>query len=382
MRILAIADLHIGAIKDGNYIYNVTTDIFEKELVVKHCDMVVFLGDYFDKLFRANDENVALAINIMTNLVNICKQRKIKIRMITGTESHDMHQYTLFNYHLSSKDIDMRVINTVTEETIAGCKILYVPEEYMNDKHEFYKDTIYSGKKYDYIFGHGVIAEGMPMVNRSSSEKASSEKKVPIFRSGALSSISKVTLFGHYHCYTDMGDNCYYVGSLFRWCFGEDITKGYMIIDNDKVEFIENEAAYEYKTYSYDADDKIFEGIENIDAELKRIHSENGDIISGKRFGKIRMVLNAPSGLEDSFKENIKTILFNEKAVSSLFKEKIITQSTDADEEDAIEQEFQYLFDKSMPIENKIHTYINKKSPDINLDIKELFELINSELKI
>ena len=65
MRILLIADLHIGSIKDIPYFYNVTTDIIEKEVIFTKTDLVLFLGDYFDKLFKVNEEYVSLAINIM-----------------------------------------------------------------------------------------------------------------------------------------------------------------------------------------------------------------------------------------------------------------------------------------------------------------------------
>jgi hypothetical protein len=43
-----------------------------------------------------------------------------------------------------------------------GKLLLYLPEEYIIDQESYYKE--YFNKKYDYIFEHGVIIEGMPMV--------------------------------------------------------------------------------------------------------------------------------------------------------------------------------------------------------------------------
>lgn len=93
MRILLIADLHIGSIKDIKYFYDTTISIIDEELMKKKTDIVVFLGDYFERLFKNNEDFTALAINIMSYIVLACLRNKTKIRMIYGTESHEMNQY-------------------------------------------------------------------------------------------------------------------------------------------------------------------------------------------------------------------------------------------------------------------------------------------------
>ena len=55
MRILLLADIHIGSIKDSKYVYDVITRIIDKEVILTHSDMVVILGDYFDRLCKAKD---------------------------------------------------------------------------------------------------------------------------------------------------------------------------------------------------------------------------------------------------------------------------------------------------------------------------------------
>ena len=139
MRILLMADIHIGSIKDIKYFYNTMKDIIDREIMFKKTDVVVILGDYFDRLFKNNEDFTALAINIMSYLVIACTRNNTKIRIIYGTESHEMNQYRLFNFHLISKNVDMKIFETVTEEEIDGKKILYVPEEYIDDKSKHYK---------------------------------------------------------------------------------------------------------------------------------------------------------------------------------------------------------------------------------------------------
>ena len=82
MRFLLFADIHIGSIKDTNYVYTVLTNIIDKELIFNHTDAVFILGDYFDRLFKVNEEYVSLAINVMSYLRRACARSKTKIRII------------------------------------------------------------------------------------------------------------------------------------------------------------------------------------------------------------------------------------------------------------------------------------------------------------
>ena len=377
MRLLLFADIHIGSIKDTIYIYNVVTDIIEKEVVLKKTDVVVILGDYFHRLFKVNEEYVACAINIMSYLIRACQRSGTKIRIIYGTESHEMGQYKLFNYHFTSSNVDIKLFDTVGEEEIDGKRILYVPEEYIDDKHEFYKDTLYSGKQYDYIFGHGMIEDGMPAVISFGGPK-SNEKQVPRFKSGEFSEVSKLTVFGHYHCMTNMKNNVYYLGSLFRDSFGEEIPKGYGIIEDHRFIFVENTDAYVFKTYEFDSGSKVYESSDNIIREIDKIKKENPNIFNGDKHGKIRIIFKAPENLDSSFKENLKSILFNDKYISPLIKETSTELIADAKEE--VNDEYDFILDNSMAITDKIHRYISKKY-DNPMTLEELKMYINDSFK-
>lgn len=356
-RILLLADIHIGSIKDVAYMYNVLTNIIDEEIAFKKTDLVVILGDYFDRLFKVNEEYVSCAINVMSHLIRICAKTKTKIRIVYGTESHEMNQYRLFNYHITSSDIDMKIFDTVTEEeTIDGSKMLYIPEEYINDKHDHYKKYLYSGKTYDYIFGHGVIVDGMPRTISFDTASKSNEKQVPRFKSGEFSDIAVLTVFGHYHCYTNICDNVYYLGSLFRDSFGEEIPKGYGVIEDGKFAFIENDKAYVYKTYEFDTSSNVYGSSDDILREIDKIKKENAEIFSGERQGKIRIVFNTPSNVDPSFRENLKGVLFNDKYIAPLIKE----SNEDLIEEvkDDIDPELDFIIDSSLPIIDKIHRFM------------------------
>ena len=375
MRLFCFGDLHIGSIKDTNYIYSVITEIFDKELQFKKTDAVIILGDYFHRLLKVNENYTLLAMDIMSYLVTICKKNKIKVRIIYGTESHDSGQYILFKDY--QKQLDFKVIYTVSEEELfPGVNVLYIPEEYMYSKEEHYKDYLYSGKHYDYIFGHGVIVEGMPMVQFS--KQSSEEKHVPYFKSGELAKASKICLFNHYHVHTDLGDGVYYIGSLFRDSFGEEEAKVYAVINGSKVVFVENREAYLFKTYEFKEDDNVYQSKEALVATIKDIKIEHADIFSGERYGRIRLKFNLPHDIDDSFKENLRNILINDKNISILLKESNI----DLDEiKESIETEYDFILDSSLDITDKIHQYIQKKY-DVGLTMDELIHYIKDDFKV
>ena len=351
-----MADIHIGEIKDIAYVYDVLKDIFNEEIHMNRCDAVIILGDFFHTLLRTNDEYVKLSIDIVSHLVKLCKRNKTKIRMIYGTMSHEMGQYNIFNYHKSEDGVDFRVIEEVeSEELFPGINVLYIPEEYVESKREYYKNYLYSDKKYSYIFGHGVIAEGMPMIHHIEKPK-SGEKQVPIFKSQELTSISDIVAFGHYHC-----RNEHYIGSLFRNSFGEEDPKGYGIIEDGELKFIENTRAYSFKTYELDS--KI--NTDSLMRSINDIKETNSEIFDGVKFGKIRIKMSLTDEADPTFRENIRSLLFSEKSIVPMITE--VSQS-DKKEED-VEEEYDYILDKDLNPYDKIHRFITEElKSDLTLD--------------
>lgn len=380
MRLLLLADMHIGSIKDTIYYYNVVTDIIEKEVELNKTDAVIILGDYFDRLFRANEDYVSLAINIMSYLVRACAKNHTKIRLIYGTESHEMNQYKLFNHHFSSKKVDMKLITTCTEEELfPNVNVLYLPEEYIDDKHDFYKNTLYE-KKYDYIFGHGNIVEGMPSnMAFHTATKKTNEKQVPRFNKGELMNASKLCVFGHVHTFKNLDNRVYYLGSLFRNSFGEEDPKGYGIIDNDKLTFIENNEAYLYKTYEFNPSDDVYKSNDDMITAINAIKKENEEIFNGEKYGKIRIVFNTPSNTDPTFYDNVKNILSNDKLISPLIKEsnQELIEEAKAD----VDDEYEFVLDNSLNIINKIHMFISKINDNV-ISLDDLNNYIKNPLEI
>ena len=376
MRLLCIADIHIGSIKDTDYVFNTLKDIFDKELYNNKTDAVILLGDYFDRSLRVNDEFTSLAINAMIYLINLCKKRKCKLRIVYGTESHDANQYVLFHHFLKDKDLDFKIIYHVEEEELfKDVNVLYLPEEYIEDE-SYYNN--YFNKKYKYIFGHGIIVEGMPMIQFDSKPK-SNEKRVARFRSKQLSEICDICLFGHYHINCLPEKNVGYVGSLFRNCFGEEKDKGYYIINDNKLEFIKNENAYTFKTYEFGSESNVYNGNDELIQEINKIKESNIKLFNGEEFGKVRLKFNLPKDIDDEFKINLRDILSKDKNISTLLIDK--KDELEEDVKETIDVEYNFILDNSLNIYDKLFQYMDKKY-DLDISLEDLKKYIDEDFKL
>ena len=238
---LVLADLHIGA-------YSSTQTrkefLFLKDFMKdKYYSFIIIAGDYFDKKLYSNEEYVVIANELFLFLLSRCD----KLRMVAGTKSHDNEQYKIFSQYenrsiaeLLDKEIDFRVINTFEEEELFDeLKVLYLPEEYIYDKKEYYKDILNKENEYDYVFGHGVIQEAMTNAVRATKKDSSKRKKAPVFNTMELSRICKGQVyFGHYHINTNINNKVFYVGSYSRYKFGEEEAKGFYEISTDGNHYI------------------------------------------------------------------------------------------------------------------------------------------------
>ena len=258
-----ISDIHFGA-TDPSELKKELSDVFLKYLSeMKKIDFIIIDGDYFDHKLYLNDKVSDYAISFMNTLVKISQIHSCPIRIVYGTESHEVNQYTVFNDYENNPEIDFKIIRTVSdEELLQNMNVLYLPEEYVLSKKEHYGKYLNGNKKYDYIFGHGVIQEVMTEACRNSNnEKKNERKKVPTFKSNELENICDGRVyFGHYHINTNMNDKVFYVGSYSRWIHGESEPKGFYHVkfDPDKKQytqtFIENYLAKKYVTYTYGYD--------------------------------------------------------------------------------------------------------------------------------
>lgn len=365
---LFFADLHIGAM-EHSYTYDTLENIrgileeYKKENPI---DFIIVGGDLFDKQLYANDLDTEIAIKIMVLFILSADV----VRFINGTSSHDAEQYRLLhpfeelNHKFKELDFNARIINTVEEEELLpGLEVLYIPEEYIYDQGAYYKK--YFKKKYDYVFGHGMIYEAFKG-KIEKSKKNNDRMKAAVFNSSDLAKLVRGKVyFGHYHVHVEMNEGkvCY-VGSFNRWQFGEEEDKGYYRIFCDPAErkytdqFIVNEKALKYVTLSYGYKDSVFASAEDMEIEAKKITK----IKLKHEIDFLRVIFNIPVGYEnpEGLISFFRNYFKNNQGVSLEFnngyvEEKKIQRKTSVKK---LPEEYRVILDKNVPEEEKIRLFL------------------------
>lgn len=364
---LVLADLHID-VKDIYHMYHEITEVLFKYIEsLDKLDFLIVCGDYFDHKEFLNDSGSYYSYKILDELFTLIYDKmkfNTKIRFVYGTESHECNQYDILETLIHDRDIKL-IRYASEEELFPNVQVLYLPEEHLENPDKYYSEFLNNERKYNYIFGHGIIQEIMKeaCVAQNNSSK---RKRVPIFTVGMLLKMCKgQTYFGHYHINSEIDDSIFYVGSFTRWQFGEEEPKGFYEItyddekDSYKNEFIENYLAPTYKTISYGYGDTMFNSIDTMETKLKSVDK----MIKDGVFDNVRLQFNIPTTSENpemlikfikdkyKFNKNIKTNIVHGYIAEKEEKSKeVINEKL---------QKYGVLFDKSVSIEDKVSQFID-----------------------
>ena len=369
-----IADIHFGALPVER-LYN-ELEIFLDFIEKKSLDFIVILGDWFDKKINLNSKDAKYSTVFFERICQICIDNDIKLRIIQGTESHDNSQLEVLEILAKNKPVDFKVFYEVEEEELfPDFNVLYVPEEYINSIDEKYGK--YMNKKYDMIFGHGMIQEVKFAALIQSSE--TTMKKAPIFKSKMLCDMCYGPIFfGHIHTKDIFNDRLYYVGSYSRWKFGEEEDKGFYYVkyENDTKEFeakfIVNDKAMKYDTIEIYEKESGFYKL-NTENQIKYIQS----LIQSFEYDFLRLQFYIPQGYEN---ENLLINMINEsfgkyKNLKLDFKvnSKIKSKREVEEKINLLLDKYGFIFDNKIDTYTKINKFILEKyNKDISVEkIKE-----------
>lgn len=363
LHVSTISDIHFGAF-DAEVLFNELKEGFLKPLKKKkELDLVVITGDYYDKKISHNSKHARYSTLFFTSLISICMDKGAKIRIIQGTESHDNDQLELLEIIAKESKCDIKFIYNVEEEEIfKDLNVLYIPEEYMTDKEEYYGD--YFKKSYDMIFGHGMVQE--VSFCALSQESATTMSKAPIFKTEVFKEICRgPVMFGHIHTPQVIKDCVYYIGSFSRWTFGEEEAKGYCDITYNisngyyEVDYIENKLARQFDTIEISPSNNFFN--KNIEDQINYIH--NIAYVSEADF--IRLKINLPSDYENErlLIEMIKDTFSRHKNVKILFNSnsKMKTKAEIEEKINKLMDKYDFMFDKTIHYDEKICRYIQER---------------------
>ena len=253
IKIASFSDIHLGHRRNR-------TDLIIKALRLAlpnnsetaELDIIFLVGDVFDRLLDLANEYLTDIDLWISDLIRICSENDIILRILEGTPSHDRKQSERFLTlaKIIREPIDIQYVKTLSIEYIERLKInvLYIPDEWdiSTDRTlEQVKELMASKglKQVDYALMHGQFEYQL----------ASGAKHAPKHSSEEYHKLVKHLIFiGHVHNFSNQG-RIYAQGSFDRLGHGEEQPKGHLraTVNNDgsyQVNFIENKLARRYVT--------------------------------------------------------------------------------------------------------------------------------------
>lgn len=378
-----IADIHFGAVPPSE-LFKELCMVFLDKIKKTPLDMIVIAGDFYNSILTLNSKSSQLSFLFMKMLLKIARENKIKyVRIIEGTLSHDNNQLTNFQILKDMDGVDFDIIMTVHSEVLTnGMRILYVPEEYMDNPEEYYKPYL-EAEPYDLIFGHGMFKE------TSFGEPQKSElqiSKAPILDSKKLLAVCKGPIFfGHIHIAKTIKKRIFYCGSFSRWCFGEEAEKGFYLCTYNwktydfSTKFIVNTLARLYNTVTVSNLASYKETINGLLGTCKQL-KETCDRL---RILIIILATDEPC----QYELNVMREYYSNKPEYKL--EVINKQDADArmsaeEQTQELKNEYSFLFDNGLSYDQKIQKFIQKKyTTDIETErIKDILSIDAQEREV
>lgn len=357
-----LSDIHAGAFEAKQWYHELEEGFLTHIGKLAILDFVILSGDYFHTKISANSEHARYALRFLTKLIRICAEKDAKLRIIKGTESHDNKQLEMFDGLQTAAQCDFKVIHTVASEYLfEDLRVLYIPEEYMEDMDEFYGE--YFSETYDYVIGHGLVDKAVFIAATQESEQTMS--KAPIFKTDILHHICRGPIyFGHIHKPMKV-DRFRYVGSYSRWAFGEEEDKGFIMTyytpetGKFKDEFIVNDHARKFETIKVEYSSPMFNRTQQEQIEYLI------QITDTLMTDYLRLEINIPEDYENPMLlTNMLNEVFNKfKNVKLKINNNSKTRQKKEVEEkiNALIERYGYIFDKTKSAEEKISKFIKTK---------------------
>lgn len=359
-----LADMHFGAFNPKTQ-YDILMEQFYNQIdLLPNIDIVSIDGDTFDHKVMSNSDTALYATKFINQLVRLCQRKNATLVILAGTYSHDFDQLKLFYHYMDDPTLDVRVVANIQFETIKGARILMIPE--LNGLDEsIYRHFLFESGWYDEAFVHGTF-EGSVYGNLTSGNSRLFTAKDFIYCTG-------VVISGHVHKPGCFQGFYYYCGCPYRWKFGEEEDKGYLIlvhnldsnlhyVDFEKIESFRYDTIFldelvsndPKKICDYINSRKEKEGIDYIKVKFRvPIEGYNQTIINN-------YYRNNPSTFVE-FMSPSETLKESESQVS-------------------IDAKYDYLMDKSISDFDRFVRYVNENEGHQFITVEELTRILDERI--
>lgn len=368
------SDWHIGAVDPNHFLEEIESTLLKiLDKMFRNngrLDAVFIVGDLFDSKQYFASEAVGVAFNILHQIDEYMRIFGGKLYLVTGTRTHDAGQLKYVKdifQKLKNQTSRLELIETAQSIQLGDTEILILPEEYVADQKEYYKELF--SHHYDIILGHGMIDKIWYAKKNKEDYGANQIMAAPVFELSQLLEIGEYTFFGHVHNHKYYNERRFrYLGPVTRWEFGAGTEVGLTYIEYDekerklvKDEFIENELAPYLPTRIINLmNDDTYElsDLNNLIDNLLAEELSNGA-------SRIRFIVNLNSKLEnasaikDFLVTKIGDIPIAKLVLSTDFDKEVVNQMKDSMEQE--KKTLDYVFNRNLDIEEKIKQFIQKK---------------------
>lgn len=360
------ADLHFGVMNP-----KVQYEILIEQLLNKvrniNFDIFSINGDIFDRKYMSNSDAVRYAIEFVNDVVNLCREKGATLFLIAGTESHDANQLKLFYHYLTDKTVDVRIVEDARFEYAKNAKILCIPELY--NKGEEYYENLLKEKEYDTVFMHGTYKGSIFQLHPKGLD---SDREVT-FKLDDFCLCRGPIISGHVHVQGCFDKYVYYCGSPYRWQFGEEQPKGFLVVCHN----LDTQQHYthfeEIQSFRYDT--------VNLDCMLLDDPKNVIEYINGLKDQGIDHVRVEFTAVNDDNLANFN-IINNYYRTSGAVKikstysetQKVIKENTDTLEEYS---DYDYVLDPNLQPTDIFCRYVNQQKGYEYITVDRLVEILN-----
>lgn len=358
-----IADLHFGAFNPKTQYDILEEQCFSRIEQIPKIDIISIDGDIFDHKVMSNSDTVLYATLAVDRLVNICRQKGSTLLILHGTYSHDYDQLKLFYHYMSDNTVDVRIVTTLKFEYIKGAKILCIPELYGVDESVYHKFFFESGW-YDAAFVHGTFKGAVYGDTVGAGRLLTPED---------FTYCKGVAVAGHVHKSGCFNGFFYYCGCPYRWKFGEEEEKGYLLLSHDldtQIHYVQFEPI---KSFRYDTiylDELVSEDPKKITEYINQLKTEKGiDYI------KVRFRVPIPGYnktiINNYYRNNSSTTIefLDTKEVEEMKQQEQIKST-----------EYSYLTDNKLSDFEKFVRYVNDNEGYEFITVQKLEELLSENI--
>lgn len=359
-----IADIHFGAFEPKIQYQILCEQFFAKIDPLPKIDVVVVDGDLFDHKVMSNSDVAMYATMFVDQLVDLCRRKNATCVLLAGTYSHDYDQLKLFYHYMKDETVDVRVITTIQFEMIKGARVLCIPELYGVDESVYHRFFHESGW-YDEAFVHGTF-QGSVYGDTVGAGRLLTPDDF-IYCEG-------VAISGHVHKSGCFSGFYYYCGCPYRWKFGEEEEKGFLILAHDLDTQIHHVEFMKITSFRYDTiylDQLVSEDPKKIIDYMNQLKQEKGIDFMKVKF---RCPVNQSNKtiIHNYYRNNRHVVpeFTKEKEMELQRKQEIIDQNT----------QYSYLLDQSISDFDRFVRYVNDKEGCEFITIKKLNELLSENI--